>query len=87
LVSLSTICIGTAWALQGLWAAPWLQDVKQLDHLVVVRHLFVRAVTLIVGALILGFSAHRLRRHGVHVQDVLTAASGGRLQQDCGLSG
>jgi len=28
---LSATCIGTAWALQGLWAAPWLRDVERLD--------------------------------------------------------
>jgi sugar phosphate permease len=75
LVPLSTICIGTAWSLQGLWAAPWLQDVEHLDHPAVVRHLFVMAAALSVGALILGFSAHRLRKHGIRAQDVLTAAT------------
>jgi MFS family permease len=75
LVPLSTICIGTAWSLQGLWAATWLQDVEQLDHPAAVRHLFVTAAALSVGALILGFSAHRLRRHGMRAQDVLTAAT------------
>jgi hypothetical protein len=32
LAPLSATCIGTAWALQGLWAAPWLTDVEGLDR-------------------------------------------------------
>ena len=32
LAPLSATCIGTAWALQGLWAAPWLSDVERLDR-------------------------------------------------------
>ena len=29
---LSTMCISTAWALQGLWAGPWLADVENLGR-------------------------------------------------------
>jgi MFS family permease len=75
LVPLSTVCIGTAWALQGLWVAPWLQNVEQLDHPAVVRHLLVMAVALSLGALIVGISAHRLRKQGIRAQDVLTTAA------------
>ncbi|MGO8918177.1 MAG: MFS transporter [Stellaceae bacterium] len=62
---LSTSCIGTAWALQGLWAAPWLADVAALQHEAVVHHLFVMAVALCAGALLVGLAADRLRRFGV----------------------
>src|SRR4029077_13267981 len=34
----SASCIGTAWALQGLWAAQWLKDVEGLDRAGVVSH-------------------------------------------------
>src|SRR5262249_5529224 len=30
LAPFSTMCISTPWALQGLWAAPWFQDVEGL---------------------------------------------------------
>src|SRR5262245_44032879 len=50
LAPLSTMSISTAWALQGLWAAPWLADVQGLDRPAVVRHLFVMAVALSAGA-------------------------------------
>jgi MFS family permease len=65
LAPLSASCIGTAWALQGLWAAQWLADVDGLDRAGVVQHLFIMAVALSVGALGLGIAADRLRRRGI----------------------
>ncbi len=62
---LSASCIGTAWALQGLWAAQWLRDVEGLDRKDVVFHLFAMAVALSLGAILLGVAADRLRRRGV----------------------
>jgi MFS family permease len=62
---LSASCIGTAWALQGLWAAQWLRDVEGLDRTGVVFHLFAMAVALSLGAILLGVAADRLRRRGV----------------------
>ena len=70
---LSTMCISTAWALQGLWAGPWLADVENLGHPEIVHHLFVMALALCAGALLLGILAERLRRHGVRTQTVLAA--------------
>ncbi|MFZ2156687.1 MAG: MFS transporter [Bradyrhizobium sp.] len=65
LAPLSASCIGTAWSLQGLWAAQWLSDVDGLDRAGVVQQLFVMAVALSVGAMVLGVAADRLRRPGV----------------------
>src|SRR6266849_3328601 len=65
LAPLSASCIGTAWALQGLWAAQWLRDVEGLDRTGVVFHLFAMAVALSFGAILLGVAADRLRRLGV----------------------
>jgi MFS family permease len=62
---LSASCIGTAWALQGLWAAQWFKDVEGLDRAGVVIHLFGMAVALSLGAILLGVAADRLRRRGV----------------------
>ena len=64
LAPLSATCIGTAWALQGLWAAQWLRDVEGLDRAAVVFHLFAMAVALSLGAILLGVAADRLRRRG-----------------------
>ena len=71
LAPLSASCIGTAWALQGLWAAQWLADVDGLDRAGVVQHLFIMAVALSVGAIGLGVAAHRLRRRGVGTETLL----------------
>jgi MFS family permease len=65
LAPLSTMCISTAWALQGLWVGPWLTDVENVQRADVVRHLFVMAVALSAAALLLGFGADRLRRRGI----------------------
>jgi MFS family permease len=65
LAPLSATCIGTAWALQGLWAAPWLSDVEGLDRAGLLRYLFMMAIALSLGALLLGFTADRLGRRGV----------------------
>jgi MFS family permease len=62
---LSASCIGTAWALQGLWAAQWLRDVEGLDRTDVVFHLFAMSVALSLGAILLGVAADRLRRRGI----------------------
>jgi type IV secretory pathway TrbF-like protein/predicted MFS family arabinose efflux permease len=71
LAPLSATCAGTAWALQGLWAAPWLTDVDGLPQADVTRHLFIIAVALSFAALLLGTAADRLRRRGVGPQVLL----------------
>ena len=65
LAPLSATCIGTAWALQGLWAAPWLSDVEGLDRPELLRHLLIMAIALSLGALLWGVAVDRLRRRGV----------------------
>ena len=72
---LSATCVGTAWALQGLWAAPWLADVDRFDRAHVIRHLFVMAVALSAGAILLGTMADRLRRHGVGSRTILAVVA------------
>jgi len=71
LAPLSASCIGSAWALQGLWAAQWLADVNGLDRGGVVQHLFIMAVALSGGAFGLGITADRLRRRGIGPETLL----------------
>jgi MFS family permease len=71
LAPLSASCIGTAWALQGLWAAQWLKDVEGLDRAGVVFHLFAMAVALSLGAILLGVALDRVRRRGVGPEALL----------------
>jgi MFS family permease len=75
LAPLSATCIGSAWALQGLWAAPWLADVEELERPVVVTHLFVMALALSASALLLGIGADRLRRRGTPLAASLAVAT------------
>src|SRR5215469_9927455 len=75
LAPLSTMCISTAWAVQGLWAGPWLADVDGLPRASVVLHLFVMAVTLSTAALLLGIGADRLRTRGIPTQTILGCAA------------
>jgi MFS family permease len=76
LAPLSMMCISTAWALQGLWAAPWFTDVDRLDHHSVVNRLFAMAIALSFAALLLGLIADKLRHRGVRPQTILAATAG-----------
>ena len=75
LAPLSATTIGTAWALQGLWAAPWLSDVEGLDRAALVNHLLAMAVALSIGALLLGVLATNLRRRNIQPQAVFGAVA------------
>lgn len=57
--------VAASWSLQGLWAAPWLADVEGLSRADVVRELFIMAVALSAGGLLLGAGADRLKRRGL----------------------
>ena len=72
---LSATCVGSAWALQGLWAAPWFADVERLSREVLIGQLFIMAVAVSVGALVLGTVADRLRRRGVGPQNLLAVVA------------
>ena len=61
-VPLSAACVGTAWAMQGLWAAQWMSEVEAFDQQTVIRHLFVMALALAFGATFLGILSDRLRK-------------------------
>jgi len=75
LAPLSATCVGSAWALQGLWAAAWLTDVEGLDRASLITHLFVMAVALSFGALVLGTIADRVRRRGIGPQGLLAVVA------------
>ena len=68
---LSALGIGTSWALQGLWAAPWLRDVDGRGPTDVVGHLGIMALVLSASGLALGTVTDRLRNLGVRTDTVL----------------
>lgn len=75
LAPLSATVIGSAWALQGLWAAPWLADVEGFSRAATVNSLLFMACALSAGAFVLGFAADRLRAAGVTQAAVLGVAA------------
>jgi sugar phosphate permease len=68
---LSATCIGSAWALQSLWASAWLTDVEGLDAQNRVAHMLFMAVSLSISALVLGSLADRLRKFRIRTEVLL----------------
>jgi MFS family permease len=75
LAPLSATCIGAAWALQGLWAAPWLTDVEGVGRASLIAHLFVMALALGAGAVLLGTATDRLARRGIRPEALMTTVA------------
>ena len=75
LAPLSATTIGSAWALQGLWAGPWLADVEGLPRHDVVMHLLWMAIALSSSALVIGIAGDRLRRRGVSLSATFAIAT------------
>lgn len=72
---LSATCIGSAWALQSLWAAPWLCDIERLSRTSLVSELFVMATVLSIGALVLGVLATWVRSRGRNMEVLFAAVA------------
>jgi sugar phosphate permease len=70
----SACAIGTAWAIQGLWAARWLAEVDGLPRSEIVFCLSAMAGALAVGALLIGVVGDRLKRAGVNARLPLVVA-------------
>ncbi|WP_316185291.1 MFS transporter [Bradyrhizobium sp. SZCCHNRI1003] len=62
LAPLSASCIGTAWALQGLWAARWFADVERIGRPELLWNLLIMALASSLSALILGIMVQKLRK-------------------------
>jgi MFS family permease len=73
---LSAACIGSSWAFQSLWASAWLTDVEGFDRQSRAAEMFLMAVGLSLGALLLGAIADRLRKRNIKTE-VLLAGVGG----------
>ncbi|WP_244542027.1 nitrate/nitrite transporter [Afipia sp. GAS231] len=68
---LSATCVGSAWSLQGLWAAPWLTDVDGLDRASLVGQLLVMSIVLSGGAFLFGMIVHHIKRRGFGPEIIL----------------
>jgi MFS family permease len=71
LAPLSGLSIGSAWALQGLWAGPWLADVGGFNRSMVVGCLFAMSIALSLGALGLGAAIRLLKVWAIGPAQVL----------------
>jgi len=58
-------CTGTFFAIQGLWAVPWLIEVNGYERDVAARHLFVMGTFMLAAYLGLGLFATRIARYGI----------------------
>jgi predicted MFS family arabinose efflux permease len=65
LAPVAALTCGSAWALQGLWAAPWLRDVAGFDQTVIATHLLVMSCALAVSAVGSGLIVAGLARIGI----------------------
>lgn len=71
LAPLSGLSVGSAWALQGLWAAAWMSDVAGFDRATLVTQLFIMSLVLSTSALGLGAAISRLKHWGVGPSKIL----------------
>lgn len=62
---LTTVSQAAFLALQGLWAGPWLRDVGGLSRDGVGEALGGLSIALVLGFVVFGWAADRLRKHGV----------------------
>ena len=63
-------------AIHGLWAGPWLRDVAGYDRPAVAGTLFLLALAMILGFVVLGTIAERLSRRGVTTMSVAAVGMG-----------
>ena len=70
---IAPLCVastGTALAIQGLWAGPWLRDVAGLSSAAAASVLSLMAVAMVAGFLAFGAVVERLQRYGISTLQV-----------------
>jgi predicted MFS family arabinose efflux permease len=73
---LGAFCMGSFFAIQGLWAVPWLMEVEGETRSGAARHLLWTSVAILVGFIALGAFGTPLARRGVHARHVFAAGFG-----------
>lgn len=66
-------CMGSFFAIQGLWSMPWLIEVNGYDRVVAARHLLWMGAGMLAGFLALGLFATRVARHGLRSRHLFAA--------------
>jgi predicted MFS family arabinose efflux permease len=73
---LAAFCMGTFFAIQGLWAVPWLMEVEGESRSGAARHLLWMGVVILLAYVSLGSFGTRLARRGVHARHLFAAGFG-----------
>jgi predicted MFS family arabinose efflux permease len=73
---LGALCMGSFFAIQGLWAVPWLMEVEGYTRAGAARILQWMGVATLAGFLALGMFVTRLARRGVHARHIFAAGFG-----------
>lgn len=73
---LGAFCMGSFFAIQGLWAVPWLMEVEAQTRPGAARHLLWMSVAILVGFLALGLFGTRLAQRGVHARHIFVVGFG-----------
>jgi hypothetical protein len=68
--------MGSFFAIQGLWAVPWLMEVEGLTRAGAARMLLGMSVATLTGFLALGLCGVRLVRRGVHARHIFATGFG-----------
>jgi predicted MFS family arabinose efflux permease len=70
----AALALSVPWAMQGLWAAPWLARVDGLPHGAIVNILFVMGCAACAGGVLFGGVADRLAKFGITTETVFGTA-------------
>ena len=73
---LGAFCMGSFFAIQGLWAVPWLMEVEGYTRAAAARNLQWMSVATLTGFVLLGAFGTPLARRGVHARHVFAAGFG-----------
>ena len=68
--------MGSFFAIQGLWAVPWLMEVAGESRSGAVRHLLWMAIVILAGFVAIGYFGTRLARRGVHARHLYAGGFG-----------
>jgi predicted MFS family arabinose efflux permease len=73
---LGAFCMGSFFAIQGLWAVPWLMEVEGETRSGAARHLLFMSAAILLGFVSLGLFGTRLAARGVHARHIFSLGFG-----------
>lgn len=73
---LGAFCMGSFFAIQGLWAVPWLMEVEGLTRSGAARMLLGMSIATLLGFVALGLCGMPLARRGIHARHIFATGFG-----------